>query len=159
MAEPIRFQDIYGVHAPAVYRCLLAWSRNAATAEDLTAETFVRALSAEQNVRANTARAYLVAIARNLWLEQVRRGWRQQPMEAALDPAIHTNPDAAVTLQSVLAALAELPESLREPLVLFAQGELSYEEIAQATGIPTGTVMSRLYHARRLLAKKLKEKP
>jgi RNA polymerase sigma-70 factor (ECF subfamily) len=153
MAEPIRFQDIYGAHAPAVYRCLLAWSRNAATAEDLTAETFVRALSAEQDVRANTARAYLVAIARNLWLEQVRRGWRQQPMEAAPAPASHTNPDAALTLQSVLAAIAELPESLREPLVLFAQGELSYEEIAAQLELPIATVKVRIFRARQKLEK------
>jgi RNA polymerase sigma-70 factor (ECF subfamily) len=74
-------------------------------------------------------------------------------MEAALDPAIHTNPDAAVTLQSVLAALAELPESLREPLVLFAQGELSYEEIAAQLELPIATVKVRIFRARQKLEK------
>lgn len=145
MADPIRFQDIYGAHASAVYRCLLAWSRSAATAEDLTAETFVKALSAEQPVRANTARAYLVEIARNLWLEQVRRGWRQQAIDAI--------PDVALTLQSVLAAIAELPEPLREPLVLYAQGELSYEEIATQLELPIATVKVRIFRARQKLEK------
>lgn len=153
MAEPIRFQDLYAAHAPAVFRCLLAWCRNPATAEDLTAETFVRALSAEQDVRANTARAYLVAIARNLWFEQVRRGWRQQPMDSAPDPHVHANPDAALTLQSVLAAIAELPEPLREPLVLYAQGELSYEEIAAQLELPIATIKVRIFRARQKLEK------
>lgn len=57
------------------------------------------------------------------------------------------------------AALDALPPKHRAVLALREVQGLSYEEIAQATGIPTGTVMSRLYHARRLLAKKLKEKP
>ena len=52
-----------------------------------------------------------------------------------------------------------LPPKLRAVLALREVQGLSYEEIAQATGIPTGTVMSRLYHARRLLAQKLKENP
>src|SRR5690349_6348845 len=115
MTERVRFQDIYAAHAPAVYRCLLAWTRNPAIAEDLTAETFVRALASEQPVRATTARAYLVAIARNLWREQTRRGWRQHPMPAN-EPVTRQDPDAALALQSVLRALDELPETLREPL-------------------------------------------
>ncbi|HRI80941.1 MAG TPA: RNA polymerase sigma factor [Opitutaceae bacterium] len=55
--------------------------------------------------------------------------------------------------------LNALPPLHRTVLALREVQGLSYDEIAHATGIPTGTVMSRLYHARRLLAKKLKEKP
>jgi RNA polymerase sigma-70 factor, ECF subfamily len=153
MAEQIRFQEIYEAHATAIYRCLLAWSRNAATAEDLTAETFVRALAAEQSVQASTARAYLVVIARNLWREQVRRGWRQEPMEAAPPPV--TGPDAIgrIELQTILDAIAELPEPLREPLVLFAQGGLSYDEIASQLQLPLATVKIRIFRARQKLEK------
>jgi len=55
--------------------------------------------------------------------------------------------------------LDSLPPKLRAVLALREVQGLSYEEIAHATGIPAGTVMSRLYHARRLLAQKLKETP
>jgi len=57
------------------------------------------------------------------------------------------------------AALSALPPKLRAVLALREIEGLSYEEIAHATSIPTGTVMSRLYHARRLLAQKLGAKP
>jgi len=55
--------------------------------------------------------------------------------------------------------LDALPPKLRAVLALREVQGLSYEEIARATGIPSGTVMSRLYHARRRLAQKLKENP
>lgn len=55
--------------------------------------------------------------------------------------------------------LESLPPKHRAVLALREIQGLSYEEIASAAGIPAGTVMSRLYHARRLLAKKLKENP
>ncbi len=51
-----------------------------------------------------------------------------------------------------------MPPLHRTVLALRELQGMSYEEIAQAAGIPAGTVMSRLYHARRLLAKKLKDK-
>lgn len=59
--------EIYTEHAAAVYRCLLGWTRSPALAEELTAETFYRAIVADQQVRAATARGYLIAIARNEW--------------------------------------------------------------------------------------------
>ena len=152
MADPIRFQDIYAEHAPAVYRCLLVWTRNSAVAEDLTAETFVRALASEQPVRAASARAYLIAIARNLWRQQLRSGWRQQPLDQA-PAAAREDPDAVLALQAVLAALAELPDPLREPLVLFAQGGLSYEAIAEQLQLPVATVKIRIFRARQKLEK------
>lgn len=57
------------------------------------------------------------------------------------------------------AALASLPPLHRTVLALREVQGLAYDEIARAVKIPTGTVMSRLYHARRLLAQKLKEQP
>jgi len=61
------------------------------------------------------------------------------------------------TVVRVRAALASLPPKHRAVLALRELEGLSYEEIAKATGIPAGTVMSRLHHARRLLAEKLKD--
>ena len=56
-------------------------------------------------------------------------------------------------------ALEKLPPKHRAALTLRELQGLSYEEIARATATPVGTVMSRLFHARRLLAQKLKETP
>jgi len=153
MAEPIRFHDIYETHAGAVYRCLLAWSRNRALAEDLTAETFVRALSARQPVQASTARAYLVVIARNLWREHLRRAWRQEPMDAAPEQVTASEAETRTELNAILDAIAELPERLREPLVLHAQGGMTYEEIAEQLELPLTTVRVRIFRARQKLEK------
>ncbi|MFZ5494835.1 MAG: RNA polymerase sigma factor [Verrucomicrobiota bacterium] len=59
------------------------------------------------------------------------------------------------TVERVRAALATLPPKHRAVLALRELEGLSYEEIAAATGVPAGTVMSRLFHARKLLAQKL----
>ena len=64
--------------------------------------------------------------------------------------------DASERSEQLKKALEKLPPKLRAALALREIEGLSYEEIAQATGIPAGTVMSRLYHARRLLVQQLK---
>lgn len=64
--------------------------------------------------------------------------------------------ERAAQLQQLVDAL---PPKLRAVLALREIQGLSYDEIARTLGVPTGTVMSRLYHARRLLAQKLKENP
>lgn len=63
------------------------------------------------------------------------------------------------TVARVRAAIAALPPKHRVVLALRELEGLSYEEIAAATGVPTGTVMSRLFHARKLLVGKLGAKP
>jgi RNA polymerase sigma-70 factor, ECF subfamily len=63
------------------------------------------------------------------------------------------------TVERVRAAIAALPPKHRVVLALRELEGLSYEEIAAATGVPTGTVMSRLFHARKLLAEKLGKTP
>lgn len=144
--------EIYTEHAAAVYRCLLGWTRSPALAEELTAETFYRAIVADQQVRAATARGYLIAIARNEWRKLCAKRNREQPLVAdATAPG--QSGEALVDFQLMLAALADLPDELREPLVLYAQGGLSYEEIAVQLNITLATVKIRIYRARQKLEK------
>ena len=148
----MRMSEIYTEHAPAVYRCLLAWTRSAALAEELTAETFYRAIVADQQVRAATARGYLIAIARNEWRKRCANRSREQPLVIDF-PAPAQSGEALMDFQLMLAALADLPDELREPLVLYAQGGLSYEEIAAQLNITLATVKIRIHRARQRLEK------
>lgn len=142
--------EIYAEHAPAIYRCLLAWTRNPALAEELTADTFYRAIVADQPVRAATARGYLLAIARNAWRKYHAKRSREEPLLAdAARPG--QSGEALLDLQRTLDALAALPEDLREPLVLYAQGGLGYEEIAAQLNITLAAVKIRIYRARQKL--------
>ena len=74
-------------------------------------------------------------------------------MEGGAPPIIHPNLDLSLEIKNILNAIAELPETLREPLVLFAQGELSYEEIAAQLQLPLATVKIRIFRARQKLEK------
>jgi RNA polymerase sigma-70 factor, ECF subfamily len=78
-----------------------------------------------------------------------------QVAEPATETTARDLAEGQDTVTRVRAAMAELPPKHRAILALREMEGLSYEEIAAATGIPTGTVMSRLFHARRLLAEKL----
>ena len=144
--------EIYAEHAPAVYRCLLAWTRNASIAEELTAETFYRAIVADQPVRSVTARGYLIAIARNAWRKTLVKRSREEALTTDTVQQGHTA-ESMADLQRTLAALHALPEDVREPLVLYAQGGLSYEEIAAQLEISLATVKIRIHRARQKLEK------
>jgi RNA polymerase sigma-70 factor (ECF subfamily) len=83
-------------------------------------------------------------------------------VESVPEPATTTDArqeaDANEDVQRLRQALETLPPKHRAVLALREVEGLSYEEIAATIGVPTGTVMSRLYHARRMLAQKLKAK-
>jgi RNA polymerase sigma-70 factor (ECF subfamily) len=143
--------EIYAAHAPAVFRCLLAWSRNVTVAEELTAETFYRAIVSDKSVRATTARGYLIVIARNVWRKHLARRRRENSLPHDLVAPAPLSSEAHIDLRRTLAALAALPDDLREPLVLYAQGGLSYEEIATELEISLATVKIRIFRARQRL--------
>ena len=143
--------EIYAEHAPAIFRCLLVWSRNAAIAEDLTAETFYRAIVSGQAVHSMTARGYLIAIARNVWRKHLTRNGREGGLPPDVIAPAPLSPEALIDLQRTLQALAALPEDLRDPLVLYAQGGLSYEEIGAQLDISLAAVKIRIFRARQRL--------
>lgn len=151
VTDPAAFSVVFDRHFAALHR----WLRLTAgeQADDLAAETFVRAFAARARFRPGTApdaRAWLFAIALNLVRDEARRGRRRdalltrlagraapaaQPLPELPDPALH-------------AALLGLRREEREVLLLVAWADLAYEDVAAVLGVPVGTVRSRLSRAR-----------
>lgn len=148
--SPASFGALYERHARAVYRFALALTGRVEEAEDLTAEAFLRVWQAGSRVEALTVRAYLVTIVRNLHRGEWRRASRRARMPESLaspqfDPAVR------LELERVLDALSRLPPLDREVLVLRAEGELSYEDIAASTGLTAEAARLRAHRARKRL--------
>src|ERR1700740_2557529 len=133
-------------------------------AEDLVQETYAKALRGFASFQAGTNfRAWMYRILRNSFLN-TRTGLKTMvPFEEEEhDLAESSTPESFLIEQAnreiVQQALADLPVAHREILLLCEVEEMSYEEIAQTLGIPLGTVMSRLFRARKALRTLLKEK-
>jgi RNA polymerase sigma-70 factor (ECF subfamily) len=159
LREPGAFRSIFDRHFADVHR-YLRHRAGLDHADDLAAETFVRAFAARGRFRpreGDSARAWLFTIATNLMYDEARRGRRRdlahgrlaaQPVPADAGPLGERDPALA-------AALGALRDEEREAVLLLAWGELSYEEIARVTGVRVGTVRSRLNRARSRLQEAL----
>ena len=133
-------------------------------AQDLVQETFARALKGLGGFREDSNfRAWMFRILRNTFLTNrtglARRNTVQEG-EGMADLAVDSNTPEVMLLrrtdtERVREALASLPEPSRTVLVLADLEDLSYREIAEALGIPPGTVMSRLSRARAMLRRHL----
>jgi RNA polymerase sigma-70 factor, ECF subfamily len=140
---------------------------NATEAEDVVQEAMVRALTYFPGFRGDNPRGWLLQIVRNAAYAslRVKRGVVLVPIAAEAEsgaagidlPEPGDDPEAALIHardRDVLDRLiGALPVELRETLILRELEELSYKEIAQITDAPIGTVMSRLWRARHLLAR------
>jgi RNA polymerase sigma-70 factor (ECF subfamily) len=157
-----RFERIVLPHLDAAY-VLARWlTRNKDDAGDVVQEAFLRALRYFDSYRDGDAKSWLLKIVRHTcysWLARNRPA-NGTSLEAEGEcgnelTAVSTDADASLENRSDLRRLHELimtlPAPSREMLVLREFHELSYREIAEVTGVPIGTVMSRLYHARRQL--------
>ena len=140
--------------------------RDAADAEDAAQECYLRAFRHFDTFRGGPIKPWLLAILRNVCrAEYARRGalaaLTAETLNAAEDCAEglwsegEASPEAATLRQldgeTVQRLIAQLPDPFRETLVLREVNELSYRDIAEVTGTPVGTVMSRLARARALL--------
>ena len=124
------------------------------TAEDLVQETFFQLMRRVDRCRASTSpRGYLFGIARHVSLDAWRRAKRPEETDVLLESvaAAEPNPRLAAARETI----AALPALQREVLDLRFQHDLSYAEIAEALGVPIGTVRSRLHNALELLRERL----
>ena len=140
-----------------------------ADGEDVVQDAAIRAFNALPTFHDGNPRAWVLAIVRNTafsWLRKNRpkalivtdEEFEAAGQEASLRPD-QPGPEAALIAKadakSVQDAIAALPLTYREIIVLREIDDLSYREIAEVTGLPIGTVMSRLSRARGLLIQKL----
>lgn len=165
-ATPERFALIFDRHYPAIQGYLRRRIERS-SADDLAAETFIVAFRRRKDYEPSQAdaRPWLFGIAVNL-LRRHRRHERRQLRayaRTAVDPLLSGTAGAAHGVDDpeigphLARALASLASRDREVLFLYACADLSYEEIAVALGIPTGTVRSRLFRARRRIRELLSD--
>jgi RNA polymerase sigma-70 factor (ECF subfamily) len=151
----------FGDYLDGLYGYAMVLSRNSAEAEDLVQETCLRALRGMEGLRSgDSAKSWLFAILRNIWLNQLRHrrtapdvveldadGSRPvEPADATQDP--HSIYASRIEREQVRVAIQQLPVEFREIIILREYEELSYQEIAAVLDCPLGTVMSRLARAR-----------
>jgi len=155
-------EKLYRQHASAVFRFAWGLCGDRSTAEDLVSETFVRIVTKAPKIETRTALAYLLAVARNTFLSGQRRQRQREeiPLSDQLsdrlpaplfDPASRLENQAR--LDTVIAALRELPEGERAALLLRVDHDLSYDDIATALGTTPGAIKVRVHRARMRLVK------
>lgn len=157
MAWRVLFHRYY----PLLVRMASCITGSRDTAHDLAQETFVRLLRARIKYRSGSFRAYLTTIAFRLALKERKRQSSKHELEtlpqadgspSPLELAIQNETDSLI-----FRAIQSLPGEQREILALRFFGEHSYEEIADITGVPVGTVKSRIFYAVKSCREKLKE--
>jgi RNA polymerase sigma-70 factor (ECF subfamily) len=155
-------------HRPALHRFVFRYLRNEAATEDVVQETFVRVYfkAGKYKPKSSAVKTWIYAIALNLCRDQFRRVARRRgdvsmdapPKEGAarteiedrapLPSARASEADRFAQLQR---AIDQLPEKLREALLLFAIEQRSQQEVAEILAISPKAVETRVYHAKEKL--------
>ena len=157
-----RFELLALPHLDAAYNLARWLAGNPADAEDVVQDAYLRAYRYFDGVREGGMRVWLLSVVRNAFLDWVRlnRPARMAALEAEVEAAplwTEAAPDPEIALlrqadaATVNRLLERLPAAQREMLVLRDIEDLAYRDIATVTGLPVGTVMSRLARARAAL--------
>jgi len=155
-----RFNECVLPYLDAAHNLARYLTRDAHEAEDAVQDAFLRAIRHFGGFRGTDGRAWLLSIVRNTCLTRLR-GRPSSGQSVEFDEEIHTAEEGApgpevdlerkAVTESVSEALGRLAVEFREVLVLRELEGLSYKEIAQVSGVPIGTVMSRLARGRKQL--------
>jgi RNA polymerase sigma-70 factor (ECF subfamily) len=164
------------VHMDTMFGAAYRLTRNPRDAEDLVQDSLLRAYRFWDSFQQDSnCKAWLLRIVTNTFINEYQRKKRsREVLEAATaeqdatdgvlvqsDASDKQSPEKALLQQSVSddvqRALDQLPEDFRTAVILCDMQGLSYKEIAEIMGCPVGTVMSRLFRGRKLLAAGLRE--
>ncbi|HZP68977.1 MAG TPA: sigma-70 family RNA polymerase sigma factor [Pseudolabrys sp.] len=169
--DAARFRTVVLPHIDEAYRLARWLTGNGTDAEDVVQDASLRAFRAIRSYAGGNPRAWLLSIVRNTaysWLRKNRSTTvvavddldaveREQTRPIDCNESPETSLIAKVDGEQLRAAIADLPPPFRETLVLRDIEGLDYREIAEATEVPIGTVMSRLARARRRLIQRLRQ--
>jgi RNA polymerase sigma-70 factor (ECF subfamily) len=155
--DPARLGD----HLDRLFRAAWALSGSREDAEDLVQETYARVLARPRFLRGEDDLGYLLRVLRNTFFN-AKRTEKRRPQTVGMpegqeftEHRTSTQPQHAAEAREVYEAVAALPDDFRDVVVAVDVTGLSYEEAGKALGIPTGTVMSRLYRGRQQVARRL----
>jgi len=167
------FEAVYRRHRAGLRRFFARQCGSEATGQELAQEVWFRVVRAVQdgNYSADGRFGpYLYRIARNHLIDWYRKTGSYREIEinettenetegALLETSGERNPEQALgdkqALQNVLSAIEDLPDEQRTALMMYLESDMSYEEIAEATGTNRETVKSRLRYARQTLRERV----
>jgi RNA polymerase sigma-70 factor (ECF subfamily) len=166
------FRDVILPHLDGAYNLARYLTRDPVLSEDLVQDAMLRAFRAFGQFRGGSPRAWLFAIVRNCCRSAMAGAGGRVALvihESGLGEddaaSLKEQPDPGPTPEEevfrkaeigrVRSAIEAIPEPFREAVILRDMEDLSYAEIAEVTGVPIGTVMSRLARGRSMLAKEL----
>jgi RNA polymerase sigma-70 factor (ECF subfamily) len=150
-------------HVDRLYRAAWALCGSREDAEDLVQETFARVLARPRRLSGDDELYYLMRVLRNTFLTSRRTASRRPVTVATLedvvaaDPRPVGQPEQALEMQEVYATIAQLPEDRRLALVAVDVLGLSYREAARALRAREATITTRLFRARKQVARELEE--
>ena len=147
-------------HLDAAHNLARWLTGNQADAQDVVQESYLRAFRFFEGYKGGDSKAWLLSIVRNTcrtWLRQQKRDMASVPFDEIAHSGDRVAPDPEQSMAErqkiglLLTCIEMLPPDFREVLILRELEEMSYQQIAAVTGVPIGTVMSRLSRARRRL--------
>ena len=158
MADGIpTWEEIARDHGRFLYTVAYRLAGNDDDAQDLVQESLIRVRRGLERYEPGSLQGWLARIVTNVFLDEMRRR-KRRPTDAlpddpgpVLPPAPAADQEYTGLSAEIQRALEELPEEFRVPVVLCDVSDLSYEQIAATTGVPIGTVRSRLHRGRRML--------
>ena len=151
------WEEVARDHGRFLYSVAYRLAGNDDDAQDLVQEALLRVRKGLERYQPGSLEGWLARIVTNVFLDEMRRR-KRRPTDALPDDPGFVLPPAPAADQvytglsaEIQRALEELPEEFRVPVVLCDVSDLSYEQIADATGVPIGTVRSRIHRGRRML--------
>lgn len=149
------FIKVYKEYMPYVYRYLYGLTCSRHTSEDLTQETFIKALCILQSPN-NSIKSWLLTVAHNLYIDYIRKNKKLElhgdsiPEKFVFDD--FTN-DILLKEKTKAAfkLIRQLPESQRQAVLLCLVNELSYEQAGKILGVSVSAVTNLIYRARKTL--------
>ncbi|AVO51187.1 RNA polymerase sigma factor [Melaminivora suipulveris] len=162
------FRNLVQTHGKRLHRFIIRSIGNSGDAEDLAQQAFLEAVRSYETFKGESELStWLYGIAMNLVRNHLSRAPHRRYSFVSEDdlgdvaaeaPTPAEAHDHAQHMRHLQAALAELPETMRDVLLLVGVDELSYEEAAALLTVPVGTVRSRLSRGRSALRAKLKKR-
>ena len=161
---------LVGRYRQALFSWLIGMTGNHADAEDLFQDIWVRVIRHAERFHDVSFKAWLWKIARNIVIDARRKRKADISLDAVTDDeqplvdqlaALDVGPAGAVErddlMKRVMRAVSSLPEVQREVFLMRTQGNLSFGEIAEASGVPLNTALGRMHDAMTKLRKLLAE--